>query len=78
MLALRGENLLQPKQTVQDWLSGRYDGNGNASLVYGFPAFGPPLVPGRHLEVVMAHQTDSPRKHREHGGNHGEGLFHRF
>ena len=40
-LALRGENLLQPKQTVQDWLSGRYDGNGNASLVYGFPASAP-------------------------------------
>jgi outer membrane cobalamin receptor len=40
-LALRGEHLLQPKQTVQDWLSGRYDQNGNAALVYGFPAPGP-------------------------------------
>jgi len=40
-LALRGEHLLQPKQTVQDWLSGRYDQNGDASLVYGFPAPGP-------------------------------------
>jgi outer membrane cobalamin receptor len=37
-LALRGENLLQPKPTVQDWLSGRYDQSGNAALVYGFPA----------------------------------------
>ncbi len=40
-LALRGEHLLQPKQTVQDWLSGRYDRNGDAALVYGFPAPGP-------------------------------------
>lgn len=40
-LALRGEHLLQPKQTVQDWLSGRYDRNGNAALVYGFPGSGP-------------------------------------
>jgi hypothetical protein len=37
-LALRGEHLLQPKQSVQDWLSGRYDQNGNAALVNGFPA----------------------------------------
>ncbi|HEX9082145.1 MAG TPA: TonB-dependent receptor [Holophagaceae bacterium] len=37
-VALRGEHLLQPRQTVQDWLSGRYDGNGDAELVYGFPA----------------------------------------
>ena len=40
-LALRGEHLLQPKQHVQDWLSGRYDQNGDAALVYGFPAPGP-------------------------------------
>jgi vitamin B12 transporter len=40
-LALRGEHLLQPKQGVQDWLSGRYDQDGDASLVYGFPAPGP-------------------------------------
>jgi len=40
-LALRGEHLLQPKQSVQDWLSGRQDGNGDASLVFGFPAPGP-------------------------------------
>jgi outer membrane cobalamin receptor len=40
-LALRGEHLLQPKQSVQDWLSGRYDQNGNAALVYGFPESGP-------------------------------------
>ena len=40
-LALRGEHLLQPKQSVQDWLSGRYDQNGNAALVYGFPGSGP-------------------------------------
>lgn len=37
-LALRGEHLLQPRQSVQDWLSGRYDTNGDAALVYGFPA----------------------------------------
>lgn len=37
-VSLRGEHLLQPKQTVQDWLSGRYDQDGDASLVYGFPA----------------------------------------
>jgi outer membrane receptor protein involved in Fe transport len=40
-LALRGEHLLQPKQSVQDWLSGRYDQTGDAALVYGFPAPGP-------------------------------------
>ncbi|WLT32096.1 TonB-dependent receptor [Geothrix sp. PMB-07] len=40
-VALRGEHLLQPKQSVQDWLSGRYDQNGDAALVYGFPAPGP-------------------------------------
>ncbi|MDP1831104.1 MAG: TonB-dependent receptor [Geothrix sp.] len=41
VLALRGEHLLQGNQTVQDWLSGRYDQDGDASLVYGFPAPGP-------------------------------------
>ena len=41
VLALRGEHLLQRKQTVQDWLSGRYDQAGDAALVYGFPAPGP-------------------------------------
>lgn len=40
-LALRGEHLLQPRQNVQDWLGGRYDPNGDASLVFGFPASGP-------------------------------------
>jgi len=40
-LALRGEHLLQPKQGVQDWLSGRRDRDGDASLVYGFPAGAP-------------------------------------
>jgi outer membrane cobalamin receptor len=40
-LALRGEHLLQPSQGVQDWLSGRFDHHGDASLVYGFPAPGP-------------------------------------
>jgi vitamin B12 transporter len=40
-LALRGEHLLQRKQRVQDWLSGRYDQTGDAALVYGFPAPGP-------------------------------------
>ena len=40
-LALRGEHLLQPRQAVQDWLAGRYDQNGDAALVYGFPAPGP-------------------------------------
>jgi outer membrane receptor protein involved in Fe transport len=38
VLALRGEHLLQPKQSVQDWLGGRYDQDGDAYLVYGFPA----------------------------------------
>jgi outer membrane receptor protein involved in Fe transport len=37
-VALRGEHLLQPRQSVPDWLTGRYDGNGDAALVYGFPA----------------------------------------
>ncbi len=41
LLALRGEHLLQPRQSVQDWLSGRTDSNGDATLVYGFPAPGP-------------------------------------
>jgi outer membrane cobalamin receptor len=40
-LALHGDHLLQPRQSVQDWLSGRYDQNGNAAMVYGFPAPGP-------------------------------------
>jgi outer membrane cobalamin receptor len=40
-LALRGEHLLQKKQSTQDWLSGRYDQEGDAALVYGFPAPGP-------------------------------------
>ncbi|HEX4845015.1 MAG TPA: TonB-dependent receptor [Geothrix sp.] len=40
-LALRGDHLLQKRQSVQDWLSGRYDQEGDASLVYGFPAPGP-------------------------------------
>ena len=37
-VALRGEHLLQPRQTAQDWLAGRYDQKGDAYLVYGFPA----------------------------------------
>lgn len=41
VLALRGEHLLQRRQTVQDWLTGRYDRDGDAALVYGFPAAGP-------------------------------------
>lgn len=40
-IALRGEHLLQKRQSVQDWLSGRYDQDGDAALVYGFPASGP-------------------------------------
>ena len=41
VLALRGEHLLQPRQSVQTWLGGRYDTNGDAALVFGFPASGP-------------------------------------
>ncbi len=41
LLALRGEHLLQPRQTVPDWLAGRQNHNGDAALVYGFPAQGP-------------------------------------
>jgi outer membrane receptor protein involved in Fe transport len=41
VLALRGEHLLQPRQGTGDWLSGRYDQDGDANLVYGFPAPGP-------------------------------------
>ena len=41
VLALRGEHLLQRRRGVQDWLGGRYDQTGDASLVYGFPAPGP-------------------------------------
>lgn len=40
-LALRGEHLLQKRQSPQNWLSGRYDQNGDAYLVYGFPAPAP-------------------------------------
>ena len=40
-LALRGEHLLQRRMSVQDWLRGRYDQDGDASLVYGFPGPGP-------------------------------------
>ena len=41
LLALRGEHPLQPRQTIQDWLTGRQNHNGDAALVYGFPAQGP-------------------------------------
>lgn len=41
LISLRGEHLLQPRQGTGDWLSGRYDQDGDASLVYGFPAPGP-------------------------------------
>ncbi len=41
VFALRGEHLLQPRQTIQDWLAGRQNSNGDAALVYGFPAPGP-------------------------------------
>jgi len=41
VLALRGEHLLQPRQGVQDWLTGSQNLNGDAALVYGFPAQGP-------------------------------------
>lgn len=41
VVALRGEHLLQKRQSVQDWLTGRYDQDGDAALVYGFPAPGP-------------------------------------
>ena len=32
------DEAVQPRQDVQDWLSGRRDQDGDASLVYGFPA----------------------------------------
>lgn len=35
---LRAEHLLQRKQNEQTWKRGVFDGDGNASLVYGFPA----------------------------------------
>lgn len=41
LLALRGEHLLQRRASVHDWLTGRYDQDGDAALVYGFPAPGP-------------------------------------
>ncbi len=47
---LRGEHLLQPKQDVADWTSGAFDGNGNASLVYGFPA------PGRRASLSATYR----------------------
>jgi outer membrane receptor protein involved in Fe transport len=37
-LQLRGEHLLQPHQTVASWLAGTHDQEGDASLVYGYPA----------------------------------------
>ena len=49
-LLLRGEHLLQPKQNVQDWTSGAFDGNGNAELVYGFPA------PGRRVSLSATYR----------------------
>ncbi|HJW09176.1 MAG TPA: TonB-dependent receptor [Holophagaceae bacterium] len=37
-LQLKGEHLLQPKQTVREWQSGARNQEGDAALVYGFPA----------------------------------------
>ena len=47
---LRAEHLLQPKQNEQDWKSGAFDGDGNASLVYGFPA------PSRRLSLSATYR----------------------
>lgn len=49
-LQLKGEHLLQPKQNVADWTSGTFDGNGNAALVYGFPA------PGRRASLSATYR----------------------
>ncbi|MBI4913770.1 MAG: TonB-dependent receptor [Acidobacteria bacterium] len=40
-LTLRGENLLQRRWSDKDWLRGRFDQEGDAALVFGFPAPAP-------------------------------------
>ena len=40
-VSLRGDHLLQKRMSSQDWLTGRFDETGDASLVYGFPAPAP-------------------------------------
>jgi hypothetical protein len=47
---LRGEHLLQPRQGVEDWTSGAFDRDGNAQLVYGYPA------PGRRVSLAAAYR----------------------
>jgi vitamin B12 transporter len=37
-LTLRGEHLLQPTLSREDWLSRQYDFRNDASMIYGFPA----------------------------------------
>lgn len=37
-VTLRGQHLLQPRVTLQDWLSRKYDFTNNAQQLYGFPA----------------------------------------
>ena len=40
-VSLRGQHLLQPRVTLQDWLSRKYDFTNNAQQLYGFPAQAP-------------------------------------
>lgn len=47
---LRGEHLLQPKQSLQDWLSGTRDHETDAQLVFGFPA------PSRRVSLAAAYR----------------------
>jgi outer membrane cobalamin receptor len=47
---LRGEHLLNPKQSVQEWLTGARNQDGNAQLVYGYPA------PSRRISLAAAYR----------------------
>lgn len=47
---LRGEHLLQPKQTLQGWLNGTLDQDGNAQLVNGYPA------PSRRVSLAATYR----------------------
>ncbi len=40
-ISLRGQHILQPKVTLQDWLLRKYDFRNNAQQLYGFPAQSP-------------------------------------
>lgn len=49
-VSLKAEHLLQPRQSEADWRNGRYDGDGDAQLVLGYPA------PSRRVSLTAAYR----------------------